>query len=80
MSQTVGMGDGAAWGLGGDVGEIAGHKTFAKGGGDMGYHAYLIGTPDGKFIVTALVNTEDGNVKSPSLAALRYIIQQNESK
>jgi len=80
MSQTVGMGDGGARGLGGDVGEVAGHKTFAKGGGDMGYHAYLIGTPDGKFIVTALVNTEDGNVKSPSLAALRYIIQQIESK
>ena len=80
MSQTVGMGNGGAWGLGGGVGEVAGHKTFEMSGGDMGYHAYSIGTLDGKFIVTALVNTEEGNVKSPSLAALRYISQQIESK
>lgn len=75
MSQTVGMGNGGAYGLGGVVGKVAGHKTFAMSGGDMGYHAYFIGTLDGKFIVTALVNTEEGNVKSPSLAALRYISQ-----
>jgi len=80
MAQPVGMGDGVAWGLGGEVGEVAGHKTFAKGGGDMGYHAYFIGTLDGKLIVTALVNTEEGNVKSPSLVALRYFSQQIESK
>jgi len=85
MSQPVGTppvrtGDGEAWGLGGGEGEVAGHKTFRKSGGDIGYHAFFIGALDGRFIVTALVNTEEGNVISPSLAALKYIIQQIESK
>jgi len=79
MAQPMGTGDGAAWGLGGGVMEIDGHKVFAKSGDSTGYHAFFIGTLDGKFIVTALVNT-DGDVISPSMAALKSIIQQNESK
>jgi len=79
MAQPVGTGDGAAWGLGGGAMEVEGHKAFAMGGDSTGYHAFFIGTLNGKFIVTALVNT-DGNVISPSMAALKSIIQQNESK
>jgi len=50
------------------------------GGDSVGYHAYFIGTLDGRFIVTALVNTDEGDVESPSMDALKSIIQQNESK
>ena len=75
MSQPVGTGgDGRAWGLGGGVMKVDGHKAFAMGGDTPGYHAFFIGTLDGRFIVTALVNSE-GNVISPSLAALRIISQ-----
>ena len=80
MAQPVGTGDGAAWGLGGGVMELEGHKVFAKSGDSTGYHAFFIGTLDGKFIVTALVNTDEGNVILPSMDALKSIIQQNESK
>ena len=80
MAQPVGSGDGAAWGLGGGVMEIDGHKVFAKSGDSTGYHAFFIGTLDGRFIVTALVNTDEGDVISPSMDALKSIIQQNKSK
>jgi len=80
MAQPMGTGDGAAWGLGGGVMEIDGHKVFAKSGDSTGYHAFFIGTLDGRFIVTALVNTNEGDVISPSMDALKSIIQQNESK
>ena len=79
MSQPVGTGDGRKWGLGGGEMEIDGHKAFAMGGDTPGYHAFFIGTLDGKFIVTALVNSE-GDVIAPSMDALKSIIQQNESK
>jgi len=79
MAQPMGTGDGAAWGLGGGAMEVDGHKAFAMGGDSTGYHAFFIGTLNGKFIVTALVNT-DGDVMSPSMNALKSIIQQNESK
>jgi len=79
MAQPMGTGDGAAWGLGGRVMDVEGHKAFAMDGASTGYHAFFIGTLDGKFIVTALVNT-DGNVISPSMDALKSLIQQNESK
>ncbi len=51
-------------------------------GGDTGtgYHAFFIGTLDSKLVVTALVNTEEGDVISPSMAALESISQQIESK
>jgi hypothetical protein len=51
-------------------------------GGDSttGYHAFFIGIPDSKLAVTALVNTVEGNVISPSLTALEYISQELENK
>ena len=79
MAQPVGTGDGWTWGLGGGVMKINDHQSFAMGGDSTGYHAFFIGTLDGKFIITALVNT-DGDVISPSMDALKSIIQQNESK
>jgi len=80
MSQPVGIGSGETWGLGGGVGEVAGHKTFRKSGDDPAYHSYFIGTLDGKLIVTALVNTEEGNVISPSIAVLEYISQSSNNR
>ena len=75
MVQPVGNGDGRKWALGGGVMEVDGHKAFAMGGDTTGYHAFLIGTLDGRFIVTALVNTDEGDVISPSVDALHLIIQ-----
>jgi len=80
MSQPVGIEGGRAWGFGGGPMTVGGHKAFAMGGDSVGYHAYFIGTLDGRFIVTALVNTDEGDVESPSMDALKSIIQQNESK
>jgi len=81
MSQPVGTGgDGRTWALGGGVMEVEGHKAFAMGGDSIGYHAFFIGTLDGKFIVTALVNTNEGDVESPSMTAIKYSTQQIESK
>lgn len=80
MSQPVGIEGGTAWGFGGGPIMVGGHNSFAMGGDSVGYHAFFIGTLDSKFIVTALVNTDEGNVESPSMDALKSIIQQNESK
>ena len=76
MAQPVGTGDGRAWGLGGGVIEVAGHKAFGMGGDTTGYHAFFIGTLDAKFIVTALVNTDEGDVISPSISAMQQYISQ----
>lgn len=75
MSQPVGTEGGRIWALGGGVMEVEGHKAFGMGGDTPGYHAFFIGTLDGKFIVTALVNT-DGDVISPSMAVLQQYISQ----
>lgn len=80
MSQPVGTGGGWAWGLGGGPITVAGHKAFAMGGDTVGYHAFFIGTLDSRLIVTALVNTNEGDVISPSMDALKSILEQNESK
>jgi len=81
MAQPVGTEGVRAWGLGGGVMEIDGHKAFAMGGDNLSYHTFFIGTLDGKFIVTALVNTDIGNVISPSITALKQnMSQQVESK
>jgi len=77
MSQPVGTGNGWAWGLGGGEMKVAGHKAFGMGGDNACYHTFFIGTLDGKFIVTALVNT-DGDVKSPSMDALQLYISGQE--
>jgi D-alanyl-D-alanine carboxypeptidase len=76
MSQPVGNGDGRAWGLGGGPIGIAGRTAFAMGGDTTGYHAFFIGTLDGQFIVTALANTDEGDVISPSITALQQYIGQ----
>ena len=81
MAQPVGTGgDGRAWGLGGGEMQVEGHRAFAMGGDTPGYHAFFIGTLDGKFVVTALVNSE-GNVIAPSLVALQqFVSEQIENK
>jgi hypothetical protein len=61
--------------------EVAGHKAFGMGGDSTtGYHAVFLGILDSKLAVAALVNTEEGNVISPSLTALKYLSQQIENK
>jgi D-alanyl-D-alanine carboxypeptidase len=81
MTQPVGNAGGRAWALGGGAMEVGGHKAFGMGGDTVGYHAYFIGLLDSKLIVTALVNTEEGDVISPSMTALQtYINQQTASK
>jgi hypothetical protein len=80
MAQPVGTEGMRAWGLGGGEIEISGHKAFGMGGDSIGYHAFFVGIPGSKLIVTALVNTDEGNVISPSMTALKYISQQIESK
>ena len=75
MAQPVGNEGDRAWGLGGGVIEIAGHKAFGMGGDTKGYHAFFVGVLDSKLIVTALVNTDEGEVISPSMAALQNISQ-----
>ena len=81
MSQPVGTGNGRAWGLGGGEITIAGHKGFAMGGDTVGYHAFFVGMLDSKFVVTAMANTNEGDVISPSMAALQqYLSLQTENK
>jgi hypothetical protein len=81
MTQPVGTGDGHTFALGGVVVEVAGRKAFAMAGDSTtGYHAFFIGIPGSKLAVTALVNTVEGNVISPSLTALEYISQELENK
>jgi hypothetical protein len=50
------------------------------GGDTVDYHAFFVGIPDSKLVVTALVNAGDGQVIAPSLAALRYMIQQDANR
>lgn len=75
MTQPVATGDGRTWALGGAVVEVNGYKVFGMGGDTTGYHAFFAGAPGSKFIVTALVNAEEGNVISPSMTALQFISQ-----
>jgi D-alanyl-D-alanine carboxypeptidase len=81
MTQPLGTGGGRTWAIGGGVMEVDGHEAFAMGGDSTtGYHAFFIGIPDSKLAVTALVNTVEGNVISPSLTALEYISQELENR
>ena len=75
MTQPLGTEGYREWGLGGGVAEIAGQKAFGMGGDTTGYHAFFMGIPDRKLLVTALTNTEEGDVISPSMAALQDISQ-----
>ena len=80
MVQPLGKEGQRAWALGGGVMDVAGRKAFAMGGDTTGYHAFFVGIPESKLVVTALVNADEGNVIAPSLAALKNISQPIESK
>jgi CubicO group peptidase (beta-lactamase class C family) len=77
MAQPLGtdIDSGILWGLGGGTLEMLPPGAFGMGGDIPGYHAFFIGFLDNKLIVTALCNTEEGNVMMPSLSALQYISQ-----
>jgi hypothetical protein len=77
MAQPLGTDEDGVrlWGLGGATLEML-PGAFGMGGDIPGYHAFFVGFLDNKLIVTALVNTEEGDVMMPSLSALQYISQQ----
>jgi len=77
MAQPLGTdaADGRNWGLGGAAAELDGRPGFGMGGDIPGYHAFFVGLLDSKLVVTALVNIEESDVISPSIAALEYISQ-----
>jgi D-alanyl-D-alanine carboxypeptidase len=76
MAQSMGTEGEQAWALGGGVTEIAGHKAFGMGGDTTGYHTFFVGILDNKLVVIALINTEEGDVVSPSMVALQQYISQ----
>jgi D-alanyl-D-alanine carboxypeptidase len=63
---------GRLWGFGGATLEEL-PSAFGMGGDVPGYHAFFVGIQDTKFVVAALVNTEEGDVVSPGLMALEYL-------
>ena len=77
MAQPLGtdVDSGRIWGLGGATLDMGGLRAFGMGGDIPGYHGFFIGFLDNKLIVTALVNTQEGDVITPSLSALQYISQ-----
>ena len=66
---------GILWGLGGGTLEMLPPGAFGMGGDIPGYNAFFIGFLDTKLVVTALCNTEEGDVIMPSLSAMQYISQ-----
>ena len=77
MAQPLGtdINSGLIYGLGGRTLEMFPPGAFGMGGDIPGYHAIFIGILDTKLIVTALVNTQEGDVITPSISALQYIGQ-----
>jgi len=77
MAQPLGtdVDSGRTWGLGGATLEMGGFRGFGMGGDIPGYHGFFVGVLDTKLIVTALVNTQEGDVIMPSISALEYISQ-----
>jgi len=77
MAQPLGtdVDSGRIWGLGGATLDMGGLRAFGMGGDIPGYHGFFIGFLDNKLIVTAMCNTEEGDVITPSLSALEYIHQ-----
>lgn len=75
MAQPVGtdVNSGILWGLGGGTIEGLLPGAFGIGGDIPGYAAFLIGLQDSKLAVVALVNTDEGDVIGPSLAAMEYL-------
>jgi hypothetical protein len=45
------------------------------GGNAPGYNSFFIDALDTRLVVTALCNTQEGNVGTPAMAALQYISQ-----
>jgi D-alanyl-D-alanine carboxypeptidase len=66
---------GILWGLGGGTLEMLPPGAFGIGGDNPGYNAFFIGFLDTKLVVTALCNTDEGDVIMPSLSAMQYISQ-----
>lgn len=66
---------GILWGLGGGTLEMLPPGAFGMGGDIPGYHAFFVGFLDTKLVVTALCNTQEGDVIMPSLSAMQYINQ-----
>ncbi|MFC2105846.1 alpha/beta fold hydrolase [Candidatus Bipolaricaulota bacterium] len=64
---------GMDWGLGGFVIQESGLVAFGMGGDIPGFHAFFIGILDTDLVVTAACNTQEGELITPSLAALEYI-------
>jgi D-alanyl-D-alanine carboxypeptidase len=62
------------WGLGGAALESL-PGSFGMGGDVVGYHAFFIGLQNTKFVVAALVNTEEGDVVDPGAMALEYLLR-----
>jgi CubicO group peptidase (beta-lactamase class C family) len=62
------------WGLGGATLEMI-PGAFGMGGNITGYNSILLGILDTKLLVTALSNTQEGDVITPSISALQYISQ-----
>ena len=77
MAQPMGtdVDSGRIWGLGGATLDMGGLRAFGMGGDIPGYHAFFVGFLDNKLIVTALCNTEEGDVINPGISALQYISQ-----
>jgi len=75
MAQPVGtdVNYGLLWGLGGGTIEEFGPEAFLMAGDIPGYHAFFIGVLDTKFVVTALVNIQEGDVIMPGISAIQYI-------
>ena len=72
MAQPLGtdVNSGRLWGLGGGTVEQIGPGAFGMGGDIPGYHAFFMSFLDNKIVVTSLVNTEEGNVITPSMSAM----------
>ncbi|GAH64071.1 unnamed protein product, partial [marine sediment metagenome] len=77
MAQPLGtdVDSGRTWGLGGATLEMGSFRGFGMGGDIPGYHGFFVGVLDTKLVVTALVNTQEGDVIMPSISALEYISQ-----
>lgn len=65
---------GRDWGLGGAVITEGDMVAFGMGGDIPGFHAFFIGVLDANFVVAAACNTQGGDVITPSLGALQYIM------
>jgi hypothetical protein len=79
MVQPLGSDGEREWALGGAAATIAGRAGFGMGGDVPGYHAFFVGIPDSNLVVAALVNTEEADVISPSIAALEYLIEARQA-